>query len=238
MNKLVILPKLLISLIKTQFISKRNHFSIALHKAKWAIKNPDCKMTPNTVFPIKCVNVGRNSYGELNVVSFNRNANLIIGNYVSIAQNVVFLLDVEHSIYMVSTYPFRNKIVDSSLAESFSKGDIVIDDDVWIGYGAKILSGVHVGQGAVIAAGSIVTHDVEPYSIVGGVPAKLIKYRFEKNKRDFLISLDYSKLDNDLINSRIDELYVDVNSMELPDVEKLLEWFPKINQNRLSLDEE
>lgn len=64
--------------------------------------------------------------------------------------------------------------------EATSKGDIVVKDDVWIGYGSIILSGVHIGQGAVIAAGSVVSHDVPPYAIVGGVPARLIKYRFSE----------------------------------------------------------
>jgi hypothetical protein len=61
---------------------------------------------------------------------------------------------------------------------SFSKGDITIGNDVWIGLNCTILDGITIGNGAVIAAGSVVTKNVEPYSIVGGNPAKLIKYRF------------------------------------------------------------
>ena len=62
--------------------------------------------------------------------------------------------------------------------EATSKGDIIVQDDVWIGYGATILSGLTIGQGAVIAAGSVVTKDVTPYSVVAGVPARVIKYHF------------------------------------------------------------
>ena len=104
----------------------------------------------------------------------------MIGNYISIAQNVHFLLDVEHFANHISTYPFKVKLLHSQKSESFSKGDIIIDDDVWIGYGATILSGVRIGQGAVVATGAVVTSDVPPYAIVGGVPAKVIKYRNEK----------------------------------------------------------
>jgi chloramphenicol O-acetyltransferase type B len=59
---------------------------------------------------------------------------------------------------------------------------VIIEDDVWIGYGAIIMSGVKIRRGSIIAAGSVVTKDVEPYSIVGGNPAKLIKYRFSKEE--------------------------------------------------------
>ena len=64
-------------------------------------------------------------------------------------------------------------MVNSVISDAISKGDIIIADDVWIGYGATIMSGVHIGQGAVIAAGAGGTKDVPPYAIVGGVPAKL-----------------------------------------------------------------
>ena len=76
----------------------------------------------------------------------------------------------------MSTYPFRVKILRSCTSEAFSKGDIVIGDDVWIGYGAIIMSGVHVGQGAIIAAGSVVTKDIPDNAIAVGVPAKVVKY--------------------------------------------------------------
>lgn len=96
-----------------------------------------------------------------------------VANTTSIAQNVTFLLDVEHYTKHLSTYPFRVKILETEKTESFSKGDIIVEDDVWIGYGVILLSGIHIGKGAIIAAGSIVTKDVEPYSIVAGVPANI-----------------------------------------------------------------
>ena len=70
------------------------------------------------------------------------------------------------------------KTIKIQSTEAFGKGDIIVEDDVWIGYGAVIMSGVTIKQGAVIAAGSVVVKDVPAYSIVGGAPAKIIKYRF------------------------------------------------------------
>lgn len=90
-----------------------------------------------------------------------------------------------------------------------------------------ILSGVHIGQGAVVAAGAVVTKDVPPYAIVGGVPAKVIKYRFSPEVIEQLLKLDYSKLTDDMIRERIDELYTSLEGKSLEEVEKLLEWFPK-----------
>lgn len=106
-------------------------------------------------------------------------------------------------------------------AEACTKGDIIVDDDVWIGERATIMSGVHIGQGAVIAAGSVVTHDIPPYAVVGGVPAKIIKYRFSKEIIDGLLKVDYSKLTKEMISTHIDELY-----SKLSDV-KQLAWLPQ-----------
>lgn len=90
-----------------------------------------------------------------------------------------------------------------------------------------ILSGVHIGQGAVVAAGAVVTKDVPPYAIVGGVPAKVIKYRFSPEVIEQLLELDYSKLTDDMIRERIDDLYTSLDGKSPQEVEKLLAWFPK-----------
>ncbi len=93
-----------------------------------------------------------------------------IGSHVMIAANCAFLNSDDHNF----------NVVGKSMWES-GRGDkykIVIEDDVWIGYGAILLSPVRVGRGAIVAAGSIVVKDVPPYAIVGGNPAKLIKMRF------------------------------------------------------------
>lgn len=113
------------------------------------------------------------------------------------------------------------------LHEAGSKGNIVIDDDVWIGQNAIILSGVHIGQGAVIAAGAVITKDVPPYAIVGGVPAKIIKYRFSEDVIKLLLTIDFSKLTKNLIREHINELYSSINDLNIDDVEERISWMPK-----------
>ena len=95
--------------------------------------------------------------------------------------------------------------------EAISKGDIIVGDDVWIGYGATILSGVYIGQGAVIAVGAVVSKDVPAYAIVGGIPAKVIKYRFSESVCKTLEKIDYSKIDEEFVKKHIDELYEEID---------------------------
>lgn len=178
---------------------------------KWRKKNAHNEILPMCIFPKDRVSAGKGSYGELNVISFGESAELKIGNFVSIAQNVTFILDAEHHLDHISTYPFRVKMLKECKYEAFSKGNIVVDDDVWIGYGAIIMSGVHIGQGAVIAAGAVVTKDVEPYAIVGGVPAKQIRYRFDQEIRTKLLEMDFGKLDKDYVVNNLEELYKEIH---------------------------
>ena len=196
-------------------------------KRAWRRKNQHNGTFPVNRFPIECVTVGNESYGELNVVTFANNTKLRIGHYVSISQEVKFMLDVEHYTDHISTFPFKVKVLKECRYEAFSKGDIVIDDDVWIGYGSIIMSGVHIGQGAIVAAGAVVAKDVPPYAIVGGVPAKVIKYRFSPEVIEQLLKLDYSKLTDNMIREKIDDLYISLNGKSPEEVEKLLAWFPK-----------
>ena len=116
----------------------------------------------------------RKEDGELPVVR--------IGKKCSIAMNCTFTLS-QHLLNrfttgVSTTHLFKHGKGNSS---SFSKGDIIIKNDVWIGVNSTILDGITIGNGAVIAAGSVVTKDVPPYAIVGGNPAKIIKYRFSKD---------------------------------------------------------
>jgi len=138
--------------------------------------------------------VGKKTYGELHVTDFSLvDTKLYIGSYCSIAPNVRFLLGGEHQIKSISTYPFKVLSFGES-REAGSKGDIVVKDDVWIGDGAIVCSGVTIGQGAVVAAGAVVTKNVEPYAIVGGNPARVIKYRFGEKLRQRLCAIDIVKL--------------------------------------------
>lgn len=198
-----------------QFILKikLNHF-----RRKWIRNNRHNDTIPMNVFCPDSVTVGNYSYGELNIVSFNSKTKLSIGNFVSVAQNVSFLLDVEHHIDYFSTYPFKVKMLNELQSESFSKGNIVVEDDVWIGYGATIMSGVHIGKGAIIAAGAIVTKNVLAYAIVGGVPAKVIKYRFSPEVAETIKILDFNNLSYDKVLAFKDLLYTPVDKENVKEV--------------------
>ena len=180
-------------------------------RRKWLRRNRNNQTIPMNIFDMESVQVGDHSYGELNVISFANKSKLYIGNFVSIAENVYFLLDVEHHTDYVSTYPFKVKVLEKCKYEAISKGNIVIEDDVWIGFGAVIMSGVRIGKGAVIAAGAIVTKNVPPYTIVGGVPAKALKKRFGDNIVSKLTLIDYKQLSPTKIKDCCDCLYTVVN---------------------------
>ncbi len=112
---------------------------------------------------------------------------LYIGDYVCIGAEVVILMGGNHThrVDWFSLYPFMDVIDEAYIG----KGDTHIKDGVWLGMRAMIMPGVTIGEGAVVAANSVVTKDVEPYSIVGGSPAKLVKHRFDKSVIEELISM-------------------------------------------------
>ena len=112
---------------------------------------------------------------------------LYIGDYVCIGAEVVILMGGNHThrIDWFSLYPFMDVIDEAYIG----KGDTHIKDGVWLGMRAMIMPGVTIGEGAVVAANSVVTKDVEPYSIVAGSPAKVVKHRFERTVIEELISM-------------------------------------------------
>lgn len=154
--------------------------------------------------------VGKRTYGTIDVTDWADCDNkLYVGSYCSVAPNVHFLLGGEHQLKSISTFPFKVKVFGEE-KEACSKGDIIVKDDVWIGTDAIICSGVTIGQGAVVAAGAVVTKDVEPYSVVGGNPAKLIKYRFDENLRNKLLKTDIVKLFDSFKKEDLDLIYSDL----------------------------
>ena len=180
----------------------------------WYKKNIENGTIPMNCFDFEKVRVGKYSYGELNIIDFGGNCNLYIGNYVSIAQQVSFILNADHYINHISTFPYKVKVLQNTSTESFGKGDIEIQDDVWIGYGAKIMSGVKIEQGAIVAAGAVVTKDVPAYAIVGGVQAKIIKYRVSEEIRKVALKINYNDLSKRQIQEHVNELYNEYKKIE------------------------
>lgn len=124
------------------------------------------------------------------------NDRLVIGKFCSIACGAKFIFtSANHTMNSLSTYPFPLFFEEwdtpvSEVASAWdNKGDIVIGNDVWIGYEAVIMSGVHIGDGAIIGTRAVVTKDVEPYTIVGGIPAKPIRKRFDEDTIEKLEAL-------------------------------------------------
>lgn len=128
--------------------------------------------------------LGNGTYGFPNVLDWHQGTTLNIGSYCSIARNVEIFLGGTHRMDWASTFPFVKFYPElKHLIKDFgvTHGDVNIGSDVWLGRDCKVMSGVTIGHGAVVAAGAIVTRDVPPYATVGGIPAKLIQYRFDEN---------------------------------------------------------
>lgn len=150
---------------------------VEISNKKWRKRNTHNLTTVANLFPLDKVSVGKGTYGSLCVRTYaNESERLQIGNWCSIAADVVFVLGGEHNYQKFSTYPFNRVLFKEQTA---TKGKIIVEDDVWIGYGSVILSGVTIGRGGVIAAGSVIAKDVPPYAIVSN--GRIIKYRFSED---------------------------------------------------------
>ncbi|MBN2212543.1 MAG: CatB-related O-acetyltransferase [Sedimentisphaerales bacterium] len=177
----------------------------------------------------KGYDIGEHTYGRPRVHAWGEEkATLKIGRFCSIARHVSILLGGNHHAGRISTYPF-GKFPDrwpgaaASGDISYSKGDVIIGNDVWIGEGAVILSGVTVADGAVIGAHAVVTKDVEPYAIVAGNPARVIRKRFDDNTIARLLEVKWwdwpeEKITRyaDLLSSeRLDEFFTRIEAEQV-----------------------
>lgn len=189
------------------------YIKLFLYRKNWRKRNSHNETYLKEMANNQLIEVGRGTYGLIDVQMFSDKYKLRIGNYCSIGPNVMFVLSSEHPLNHISTFPFKVKCLHQEY-EATSKGDIVIDDDVWIGCNVTIMSGVHIGQGAVIAAGAIVTKNVPPYAIVAGNPARVIRYRFAEDIIEELMKIDYGKIDKKFVEDHLDDFYEEITSVE------------------------
>lgn len=161
----------------------------------WRLANVHNNTTLLHPCDITKISVGRYSYGAIfALINPQLDSKLLIGSFCSIAGNVTFIVSSEHPYDRLSTFPIYVNFLGHQ-HEATSKGSIIVQDDVWIGHGAIICSGVVIEQGAIIAAGSVVTKNVPAYSIVGGNPAKVIKYRFSESIIKKLKTINFAAID-------------------------------------------
>jgi len=159
------------------------------------------------------IKIGEFSYFGGDIIRRGSMNTITIGKYCSIANGVIFDSGFNHNMNFVSTYPFNSNIPSCShlTGHPICKGDIIIGNDVWIGEDAIIMSGVTIGDGAVIAARSIVTKDVEPYSMVAGSSARIKKYRFTKPQIEYLLKIKWWDWDNKTVAENAHLLMGDID---------------------------
>lgn len=131
---------------------------------------------------------------------------LIIGKFCAIASGTKFIMGpANHRICSVTTYPFHvfggvwQENTPPHLDQLPRKGDIVIGNDVWIGRECVVMPGVKIGDGAIVAASSVVVKDIPPYTVFGGNPAKFIKQRFDKELTDLLLRFSWWDLEPEML---------------------------------------
>ena len=181
------------SAIKQVLKSFRNSYLIKVKYKNYQIGNNFHSGRSVEFWAKKTITIGDNFYiGRYSQIE----CNATIGNDVIMGNNVALVGKYDHKYDQVGkTIRTASQIRDHDYNWLGLNSQVIIKDDVWVGYGAIIMSGVTINRGAIIAAGSVVTKDVEAYSIVGGNPAKFIKQRFNKNE-----ILEHNKILNKKFN--------------------------------------
>lgn len=160
------------------------------------------------------------TYGNPDILQWNEGTKLTIGKFCSIAGNVKIFLGGNHRADWISTYPFNslpNIFPDlvNVKGHPSSKGDVIIGNDVWLADSCVILSGVNIGDGAIVGANSVVSKNIEPYQVYAGNPAKLVRTRFEESDITKLVEMKWwdweiehiKSVGNILCNNNINALY-------------------------------
>lgn len=184
----------------------KEKIEIVESKIRWKMNNKHNNTYLVSRHGIDKVHVGRYTYGPIDVDVVGSRAKLDIGDFCSIADGVKFIIGESHDMKNFSTFPFKAFFGDCDEPDT-KTGSISVGNDVWLGCRSIILPGVTIGQGAVIGAGAVVCNDVPPYAVVGGVPASVIKYRFDDDTIGKLLAVDYSKINSEYIQKNLNEIY-------------------------------
>lgn len=158
--------------------------------------------------------IGAYTYGVEHILirEWGEGASLDIGKFCSIADRCIFFMGGNHRSNWITTYPFGHDYLDDFGGEIYrenyalTNGNIKVGNDVWIGSNVTILSGVTIGDGAILAANSTISKNVEPYEIVGGNPARHIKFRFDAEVRKVLLEIAWWNLPKEKIKSMLNQL--------------------------------
>lgn len=151
---------------------------------------------------------------NVNIISWSDEYHVRLGKYNSIGRDCNFFLHANHRVDWITTSsqlwgPVTPEVADMhmKMGHPTCKGDIVIENDVWVGAKATIMSGVKIHNGSVVGAGSLVSKDVPPYAIVVGNPGKIIRYRFSENIIDSLLKIAWWDWSEDRIKAEAMNLW-------------------------------
>lgn len=171
-------------------------------------------------FPRGTVVIGKRFWGALPyITNSSREDTVVIGNYCSFARNCMIVPNNGHipesredERFRVSTYPIAvfggwKKEYSLPLKHNY----VIVGNDVWVGANTVILPGVKIGDGAIVGAGSIVTHDIPPYAVAAGAPAKVIRYRYSKDQRAKLLEIAWWNWPDKVVAANQDYFYKDID---------------------------
>jgi len=162
------------------------------------------------------VTIGRGTYGvnRNTIQGLSPDAPVTIGNFCSFGQETLIFSKADHALNLPSTFPLRTLLLHPERGDqdAVTKGAVSIGHDVWVGARAMILSGVTIGNGAVIGAGALVTKNVPPYAIVAGNPAQLVRYRFTEHQIEALQHIAWWNWTDTKIRDYEAHLYGDIDA--------------------------